>query len=484
MLKRGDPKVLRLVVKFLRSYAGEKITQEEFGQAAGLTQASLSKYELGEWAPPEETLRRMAEVAGVPWPVVVHLRRFYAAVLSLAARRRAKSKPADTAPIERAILDSVLLAVTPHLVEQWAERPSLDQALREAAEIWEALKKFPPERRRRLIELNPRPEGNAALARTLCEASARAAAADVEEAKELAGLALFTAHLVPGGEAPRNRAVGFCLGFVSNAQRVATEFDTADSDLAGTWGLWRSGEPGEPDFFPAWRLYDLEASLRREQHRFPEALECVERAFELCGGLPEAAGHILLKKEHIFDAMGDREGALAALEEAAPFVEASGDLHQLFFLRYWRAKNLCAVERYSEAAEQLPAVRQMAIEQGMELNRIRVAWLSAKVDAGLGRPTEAKAGLEQVRQDFKTHDLPYEAALSSLDLAILYLKEGRTAEVKALAVAMGEIFEAKRIAREALAALTLFCEAAKQETATVELAKRVMGEVERAQRKA
>jgi len=93
---------------------------------------------------------------------------------------------------------------------------------------------------------------------------------------------------------------------------------------------------------------------------------------------------------------------------------------------------------------------------------------------------EAKAGLEQVIQEFA--DLPYEAALASLDLAVLYLKAGQTAEVKRLAGAMGGIFEAKGIAREALAALTLFCEAARQETATVELAKRVIAEVERARR--
>jgi transcriptional regulator with XRE-family HTH domain len=193
MLKRGDPKVLRLVVKFLRACAN--LTQEDFGRAARVTQGSVSEYELGHSAPPEESLRRMAVVAAIPWPVVVHLRRFYAAALSLAA----------TAPIEQAILDSILLAVTPYLVEQWEERPSPDAARREAEEIWEALKKFPPERRRRLIELSPSPEGNAALARTICEASARAVATDVEEAKELADLALFTARLVPGGEDQRQR---------------------------------------------------------------------------------------------------------------------------------------------------------------------------------------------------------------------------------------------------------------------------------------
>ena len=99
--------------------------------------------------------------------------------------------------------------------------------------------------------------------------------------------------------------------------------------------------------------------------------------------------------------------------------------------------------------------------------------------AGQGRVAQAKAGLEQVIEKFA--DLPYEAALASLDLAVLHLKEGHTAEVKELAGAMGEIFKAKGIAREALAALSLFCEAASQETATVELTRQVIAEVERAQ---
>jgi len=476
MLKRGDPKVLRLLVKFLR--ACTHMTQEAFGLAAGVTQGSVSEYELGHSAPPEETLRRMAAVAEVPWPVVVHLRRFYAAALSLAARRSLGL--AETAPIEQAIIDSVLLAVTPYLIEQWTEGPSLAEALREAEEIWAALEKFPPERRRRLIELSPQPEAHAALARTICEASARAAAADLETARELADLALCIAHLVPGGEAQCNRAVGFSLGFVANVDRVAAEFDVADPRFERAWELWHSGEPGELDFFPEWRLHDLEASLRRAQRRFPEALECVRRARAVCGGEPAAVGHILLVKAHVFEAIEDTEGTLSALEEAGPFVEATGDRHQLVFLRWKIANHLCAAGRYAEAADRLPEVRRMATEQGMQLNLIRIAWLTAKVAAGLGRVEEAKAGLEQVRQDFMAHDLPYEAALSSLDLAVLYLKEGRTAEVQELAVAMGWIFTAKGITREALAALSLFREAAAREAATVELAKRVSGEVERA----
>ncbi len=43
---------------------------------------------------------------------------------------------------------------------------------------------------------------------------------------------------------------------------------------------------------------------------------------------------------------------------------------------------------------------------------------------------------------FMDRELPYDAALSSLDLAVLWLTAGHTEEVRKLAVAMGRIFKA------------------------------------------
>jgi hypothetical protein len=140
------------------------------------------------------------------------------------------------------------------------------------------------------------------------------------------------------------------------------------------------------------------------------------------------------------------------------------------------------LERYAEAAALLPKVRELAEQQADELSLIRVVWLEARVAAGQGRTAEAEAGLNQARRDFADHDLPYDAALASLDLAVLWLGEGRTAEVRELATEMQAIFKANGIHREALAALRLFCEAAREETATVELARRAIAEIEKAKR--
>lgn len=221
----------------------------------------------------------------------------------------------------------------------------------------------------------------------------------------------------------------------------------------------------------------LEASLRRDEQRFPEALELLDRARAGCGGDPLAIGRVLLKRVHLFDALGEHEKALAALKEAVPPIEASGDRRLLFTLRFNLAANLCQLEDFAEAAALLPGIRDTAVQEANDLHLLRVVWLSSRIEAGLGRQEQAILGLEQVSRKFSELGLPYDSALASLDLAMIYLEAGQRAAVKALALTMGRIFRMKGIDREALASLSLFCEAVGQEIVTVELVRRVRSEV-------
>jgi transcriptional regulator with XRE-family HTH domain len=485
MAEKGDPKVLQHVARSLRLRTGMK--EKEFGQACRIDQGNISRYELGKVAPSEESLQRMAATARVPWSLVVKMIRFFTALLSAADRATGgvPASPIEGPAVERALLDSIELAVIPYLIEEAAaeaEGQSPEEARSEAAEICAALLPYPPADRRRLLGLSVRAKQSWAVAEALAHASERAAADRVEEARELAELALEVARQVPG-EVERTQTEGYCTGFLANVERVATEFDQASTMFKSCWQLWRDGEAASLPL-AEWRLLDLEASLRRAQHRFAEARGLLDRAAMAAqrdGGTLEVVGRLLVKKANVLEQAGDFWGALAALEEATPAVEESGDPHLLLRLRFNTVVNLVYLEHYAAAEAQLHTVRELAIEQGRQLDLLRLLWLSSKLDAGQGRAEEAIVGLEQVVREFTALELAYEAALAGLDLAVLYLKAGRTAEVEALAAAMGWIFTAKGITREALQALTLFCEAAKQETATVELVQQVITEIERAQ---
>lgn len=478
MVKKGDANVLRYVVRALRLCAG--MTQAAFGRASGIDQADISRFERGEDAPSEDMLRRMAQAAAVPWPLAVHLRRFFEAFTESVAE--GAELPVDP---ERRLLGLARLAIAPYLLEEALvpeEQPPAEQR-REAQEICAALRPFPAPQRRRLLAAPPAASRSPWLAVELCEESVRAAAHEPAAALDWVELALFVAGRVPWDESRLQRLKGYIEGFRANAWRVLEDYDAARDALALARRLWQAGAASAPDLLPEWRLLDLEASLRRAQRRFAEALQLLDRAFAACPG-GEAAGRILLKRSATLEQMGDFAGSLAALAQAAPLLRETREPRLLKVLRFNTLVVLLHLERYAEAAALLPELRELTAKQGSAMDRLRLKWLEARVAAGLGQGEEALAGLEQVQRDFTNRKLPYDAALSSLDLAVLWLERGRRAAVRELAAGMAWIFTAKGIHREALAALRLFEEAARHDKATAGLARQVIAEVEKVRRTA
>jgi hypothetical protein len=114
------------------------------------------------------------------------------------------------------------------------------------------------------------------------------------------------------------------------------------------------------------------------------------------------------------------------------------------------------------------------------VDRLRWRWLEAEMAANDDHLPEAESLLLSVRQEWIDRGIGYDAALVSLDLAQLYARQGRTAEMKELASQMLPIFQAQDVHREALAALLLFREAAQAERAGLELLEQMRGYLDRA----
>jgi transcriptional regulator with XRE-family HTH domain len=481
------PSWLGLALAYLRAGCGW--TRARLAQALGHSSDSLlARYELGTQPLSPENLDSLLA------PLPLEARKEAVEVLHFTHRLIFPDRSEETASpfpltaeeqrrIDRATLSAAWAAAETVRAElmRWKKREKQKKAEQQAEELLQTLLRATPRERRGLVEVFP-DFWTSALAVRVCEASERSAAHSAQQAIELAMMAVSIAERVPGAESWHRRLEGFCWAYVGNARRVANDFDGADEAFTRAWELWQAGSDSKTDMLPEWLLLDLEASLRRAERRFSESLALLDRARTASEGDPIAAARILLKKEHVFNQMEDIHSALQALAEAAPLVEVSGKPRQIFALRFNMADDLCHLERYDEAAGLLQQIRELAVEQANELDLVRVGWLQAKVDAGQSRVEAATAGLEQVRGVFTARELPYDAALASLDLAVLWLKEDRTTEVRDLALAMGWIFKAKGIDREALAALSLFCEAAWQESATAELARSAIKRIEKARR--
>ncbi|HVT18125.1 MAG TPA: hypothetical protein VHQ90_18365, partial [Thermoanaerobaculia bacterium] len=261
------------------------------------------------------------------------------------------------------------------------------------------------------------------------------------------------------------------FAFLANARRVGNDLDGAEEALASAWRLWQAGAAA-PGPLAAWRLLDLEASLRRDQRRFRAALRLLDRV--RAEAPPEAAGRILMKRASTLEQMGEAERAIAVLREAAPLIDQAGEPRLPWVLRFNLTTILCQLERYGEAEALLPEVRERALALGKELDQVRVTWLEGRVAAGRGQTAAALVALEEARREFIARELAYDAALVSLDLAALHLEQRHAAEVRVLARELVWIFKARAFHREALAALRLFCQAAENETATVGLVRRLV----------
>ena len=484
------PSPLALVLKHLRIAAGWSSPQ--LAGALGLNKSLISAYERG--AKPLTRGQLEALIAPLGYlPEAVDVLLTAHSLIRVEVHDQAPS-PVALTPEEWRRMDRASLAagctacrVAAQSVRvEWGrgkKAVKLEAEKQKAESLFQKLGTLSRKERRWVIEAFPKFR-NWALAVRVCEASLKRAAHKAEESLDLAELAVSIAERAPGEESWRSRLEGFCWAHVANARRVANDLAGADEAFRRAWGLWRQGADSDPDLLDGSLLPAMEASLRRAQRRFLEALELLDRARAECEGDPFAMGRILLNRERVLNQQGDIRGAFETLIEAAPYIEASGDSHLIFALRFNMAEDLCELQRLDEAEKLLPQVRELAIQEANELDLIRLVWLDSKVAAGQGRTEEAIAGLEQVRRDFTVRKQPYNAALSSLDLAVLWLKEGRTGKVKELALAMGWLFTAQGIAREALAALQLFCNAASQEAATVELARKVIADIEQVRRSA
>lgn len=467
---------LNLALALLRSIQGW--SQKELSEATGIAANLLSDYENGRKPLSRERLEPIVAALGFPPRMIDTTLRFVAT-----ARATVEEPPGPAAQRMRieAVAGEVAQLTSDYALRLFSLLTSESRviAARErAAVLWERLKRLSPEQRRRQVETSTELH-QWALAELLCEESIKAAADSADRALDLASLALRVAELLPGEDPWRLRVQGYAWAHVGNARRVRSDLPGAEEAFQRASKLWRSGTSEESNLLEQARMLDLEASLRRDQRRLPEALELLEQALEIDRGYLKK--HLLLNKATVLLTQGDFDRVAETLQRAAPLVEEDGEPRFLYAMRFNLAVSLCFLDRHQEAKALLPALRKLAIDLGNDLDLVRLRWLEGRVAAGSGHSLEAFRALLSVREEFLSRGLAYETALVSLELAVLYLEEGRTREVQSLTSQMASVFQAQGVHREALAALKLFRDAAEHETVTVELARKLVTYLLRAQ---
>lgn len=345
-----------------------------------------------------------------------------------------------------------------------------------APKLYTELMRHPVSRQRALIQRTWRFK-NYVFGEYLLEQSQQQVLDDPGRAEDLADLALRVAEQLEGshyGPALVADLKARSWAHIGNARRVASDLRSADDAFAESQRWFTQGTD---DVLLQARLAALTGSLRREQRRFEEAHELLDRALEIYreAGEDHWVGRTLISKAKAFSEAGEPEKSIPVLEQAISCIDVEREPRLLLCAKHGLMGSLADGSRFKEAEKLLPEIKGLAVASGSETDLLRVLWSAGRISQGLGRSKEAEQAFVEIRDAFVERGIAYDAALVSLDLASLYAEEGRTGEMKELAEEMLPVFRSRDVHREATAALLVFHRAAKAESATLQLVREIAG---------
>jgi len=318
-----------------------------------------------------------------------------------------------------------------------------------------------------------------AFVKLVGDESERVASVDAKRALELASFALWVAERISGEEAWASQVFGWVI--LGNARRVGSDLTGAEEAFAQSARLQAERPEGCLDFPEPWRLLDLEASLRISLRQVPEALRLLDQAARVAPQTGSIQARLLCKRANALYRMGDLAGSIAVLRKGLATIECEDEPRLFFMLQSNLAERLTETGQSAVAAEMFPGLRRLQAHVGNGLNQIRMRWLEGKIEAGLGQIDQAIETLSWVRAALDSEEVRYDEAQAGMELAELYLKKDRTADVKRLVRLMEPVFRAQGVHEEARKALDLFRRAVETESATPALAGRVVAFLRRAQ---
>jgi tetratricopeptide (TPR) repeat protein len=264
------------------------------------------------------------------------------------------------------------------------------------------------------------------------------------------------------------------LAHMANALRVTGQLPEASRLFQAARFVLRFEAGG--DRLVQAEMDSLEGSLRRAERRFSQAEALIERAVHAyrVEGLVTPAARNLLKLGVMHQELRDGAQAADAAQQALELLDPEQEPQLCFIARHNLAHAICEQGDYQEARALLREVAPLHRIYGDPLSQLRLALVEGKIARGLGQREEAESHFLAARHGFLKHGIAYDAALVSLELALLYLEERQPSAVQRLAAEMVTVFEQQEVHREATVALMLFRDAAEMQRVSAEQVRQLM----------
>lgn len=354
----------------------------------------------------------------------------------------------------------------------------------EAPALLAELERHPLERQRMLVRNNSRFQ-TLPLADLLLDRAWAAGLEDPGRGEAMAELACDLMNQIQpslfGGDV-LNDLRARSWAFRGNFRRIATDFRGAEEAFRSAEGFL---DQGTGDILEQARVSGLRATLYLAQYRFPEAHNLYEKALQIYLVIEEEhlVGRTLIQLGLVAKGRDELQEAMKLFQEGLERIDPEEDPRLLFVGHQNLLGCLIDLGRFEEAAAQLPMVRRLTVDRATRTDLLNLRWREGRILQGLGHHSRAEAAFLEVRKGFVELEIAYEAAFVSLDLASLYLRQGRTAEIRQLVGEVVPIFQSRDVHRDALAAVLLLQRAVEMETLTLKTVEEVAQVIRRSQGK-
>jgi tetratricopeptide (TPR) repeat protein len=303
---------------------------------------------------------------------------------------------------------------------------------------------------------------------------------DPEEAKNLAHVAhKVVLHSPAESSAVETEALVYA--FLGNAYRAAGDRRQADGYFINARKFVRHNIVTEPAALA--RIDELEGSLRKDQRRFGEAEEMLSRAlvlFGMSGGRPGEMGRVLVNLGDLYFVQGKTVTAIEMTRFALQLLSPNSHARLYTMARYNLALQLTENGQPEEAAGILESDADLFAQMREPWAQLRLLCIRGKIAAMRGDLPGARSLFEEARSGFIQEGIAFDAAIVSVELALVHLRTGDLPAVRALAEEIVLAFQAQDVHREVMAALLLFQQAARQEALTIDLAEDLASYLKRA----
>jgi len=340
-----------------------------------------------------------------------------------------------------------------------------------------------PAARRHLLLTNSQRFRNRMLCERLIQASHEAGLTEPARAIEISNLATSVADRLTAedctGEEALNSLRARAWAQLGNSFRVNVQLADAERAFAVAQSLLDEASIALPDRA---RVYSLLASFRVDQRKFAEALQLLDRAAVIYKNLGQWSllGRTFLQKAVVYAEAHDVESQMRLLRQALDLIDPQADSLVFLVARHNLIDALNLSGRSREAFALLFHTRPLYLKAGDRMSLLRLRWLEGQVALGLQRIEQAEVAFREVREGFRELGQSFDAALASLDLASVYVQQGRSADLRLLAEETLAVFQAHHSEQEMLAALLVLRDAASMDRAELQLVREVSGFLKRA----